>query len=168
VCHANSPHLKASLPNTTLFIHKTQLSFLIFSHAQFQFRNNVFNLSLTRLTENVQNRIEWQSSDAHKEMCVLKGKNTTDCQNYIRIFARVSERQIVLCGTNSFKPACRYYKVNPISGSGEALPVHEMVQEFEGEGKCEQIRAAVGSRCLLLRLLLSLDNNLPLCEAPTD
>jgi hypothetical protein len=51
------------------------------------------------------------------------------------VFARVSERQFVLCGTNSFKPACRYYKVNPISSEG--LTVHEMIQEFEGEGKCE-------------------------------
>jgi semaphorin 6 len=82
----------------------------------------------------VANRIEWPSSDAHKEMCSLKGKNITDCQNYIRIFARVGERQIVVCGTNSFKPQCRYYKVNPISGNS---PVHEMIQEFEGEGKCK-------------------------------
>lgn len=94
----------------------------------------MYNLSLTSLAENAESGIEWPSSDAHKEMCMLKGKNVTDCQNYIRIFARVSDRQIVLCGTNSFKPACRYYKVNPISGD---LPMHEMVQEFEGEGKCE-------------------------------
>lgn len=97
-------------------------------------RNNVYNLSLTNLVENVESRIEWQSSLAHKEMCMLKGKNITDCQNYVRIFARVSDHQILLCGTNSFKPACRYYKVNPISSSD--LPIHEMVQEFEGEGKC--------------------------------
>lgn len=69
---------------------------------------------------------------------MLKGKNVTDCQNYVRIFARVSDRQIVLCGTNSFKPACRYYKINPISSGSSDLPSHEMVQEFEGEGKCEK------------------------------
>lgn len=94
-------------------------------------RNNVYNLSLTRLAENAKNRIEWPSSEAHKEMCMLKGKNTTDCQNYIRIYAHVSDEQIVLCGTNSFKPACRYYKVNPISSIDS--PVHEMIKEFEGE-----------------------------------
>jgi hypothetical protein len=64
---------------------------------------------------------------------MLKGKNTTDCQNYIRIFARV-DRQIVLCGTNSFKPACRYYKANLISSSD--LLTYEMIQEFQGEGEC--------------------------------
>lgn len=66
-------------------------------------------------------------------MCMLKGKNVTDCQNYIRVFARVSEKQIIICGTNSFKPACRYYKINSASNSSDS-PVHEMIQEFEGEG----------------------------------
>ncbi|CAG9807458.1 unnamed protein product [Chironomus riparius] len=94
-------------------------------------RNNVYNLTITRLAENVKNRIEWPSSEAHKEMCMLKGKNVSDCQNYIRVYAHVSDEQIVLCGTNSFKPACRYYKVNPISGSDSA--VHEKIKEFEGE-----------------------------------
>lgn len=106
----------------------------------------MYNLSLTRLAENVKNRIEWPSSEAHKEMCMLKGKNVSDCQNYIRVYAHVSDEQIVLCGTNSFKPACRYYKVNPISGSDSA--VYEKIKEFEGEGKCEifpinSIRAAL-------------------------
>lgn len=66
-------------------------------------KNNVYNLSLTRLIENLDSRIEWTSSEAHREMCVLKGKNNSDCQNYIRIYARVADRQIMLCGTNSFK-----------------------------------------------------------------
>lgn len=94
-------------------------------------KNNVYNLSLTRLSEFRDNRIEWTSSEAHREMCVLKGKNNSDCQNYIRIYARVGERQLMLCGTNSFKPMCRYYKLNPVSSNGS---VHEMLQEFEGEG----------------------------------
>lgn len=95
-------------------------------------KNNVFNLSLTRLIENRDNRIEWTSSEAHREMCVLKGKNNSDCQNYIRIYARTSDRQIMLCGTNSFKPMCRYYKLNPVNSNGST---HEMLQEFEGEGQ---------------------------------
>lgn len=94
-------------------------------------KNNVYNLSLTRLNENRDNRIEWTSSEAHREMCVLKGKNNSDCQNYIRIYARVADQQIMLCGTNSFKPMCRYYKLNAIKSDGSLF---EMKQEFEGEG----------------------------------
>lgn len=96
-------------------------------------KNNVYNLSLARLKENRDNRIEWTSNEAISEMCLLKGKNNSDCQNYIRIYARVSERQVMLCGTNSFKPMCRYYKLNPLTGNGSS---HEMLQEFEGEGEC--------------------------------
>jgi Sema domain len=94
-------------------------------------KNNVYNLSLTRLNENRDNRIEWTSSEAHREMCVLKGKNNSDCQNYIRIYARVADQQVMLCGTNSFKPMCRYYKLNAITSDGSLF---EMKQEFEGEG----------------------------------
>lgn len=94
-------------------------------------KNNIYNLSLTRLNENRDNRIEWTSSEAHREMCVLKGKNNSDCQNYIRIYARVADQQIMLCGTNSFKPMCRYYKLNAIKSDGSLF---EMKQEFEGEG----------------------------------
>lgn len=97
-------------------------------------KNNVYNLSLTRLNENRDNRIEWTSSEAHREMCVLKGKNNSDCQNYIRIYARVADQQIMLCGTNSFKPMCRYYKLNVIKSDGSLF---EMKQEFEGEGWCQ-------------------------------
>lgn len=97
-------------------------------------KNNVFNLSLTRLNENRDNRIEWSSSEAHREMCVLKGKNNSDCQNYIRIYARVADQQVMLCGTNSFKPMCRYYKLNAIKSDGSLF---EMKQEFEGEGECQ-------------------------------
>jgi semaphorin 6 len=94
-------------------------------------KNNVYNLSLSRLNENRDNRIEWTSSEAHREMCVLKGKNNSDCQNYIRIYARVADQQIMLCGTNSFKPMCRYYKLNAVKSDGSLF---EMKQEFEGEG----------------------------------
>lgn len=91
--------------------------------------NNVYNLSLAVLDENRENRVEWTSLQAHVDMCKLKGKNDTDCQNYIRIFVRLSDQQFMLCGTNSFKPTCRYYKYNPSQGDTE------MLQEFEGEGR---------------------------------
>lgn len=72
-------------------------------------RNHVYNVSLNRLIENRAQRIEWISSDAHRELCTLKGKPDADCQNYIRVFARISPERIMICGTNSYKPLCRYY-----------------------------------------------------------
>lgn len=93
-------------------------------------KNNVYNISFIALRENQKERITWNSSDAHTQLCILKGKqSSTDCQNYIRLFARVAERQIMICGTNSFKPLCRYYKQNP---SGD----YEMLKESDAQAIC--------------------------------
>lgn len=117
-------------------------------------RNAVYNLSLLNLHEQKNTRIEWESSDAHRELCLLKGKHDMDCQNYIRVYGRINEQQFMLCGTNSYKPLCRIYN-NANSGivssekavkdekSGEVVavgeeqpadPVH--VNEVEAQGRC--------------------------------
>lgn len=70
-------------------------------------RDAVYNISLNGLQE--LNRIEWYSTDADRELCALKGKRETDCHNYIRVYARLADDQILLCGTNSYKPRCRHY-----------------------------------------------------------
>ena len=54
-------------------------------------------------------RIHWSSSDEDRELCLIKGKGEDDCQNYIRVLARVDPRTILVCGTNSFNPLCRHY-----------------------------------------------------------
>lgn len=70
----------------------------------------MYNISLKNLLENHEQRLEWKSSDAHRQLCTLKGKQESDCQNYIRVYARIDDHKIMICGTNSFKPLCRYYK----------------------------------------------------------
>lgn len=71
-------------------------------------------------------RIEWQSTDAHRELCQLKGKSADDCQNYLRVATRAHGRLLV-CGTNAFKPMCRRYARHP--------PNHHL-DEFDGTGRC--------------------------------
>lgn len=70
----------------------------------------MYNVSLKNLLENQSQRLEWESTPAHRELCTLKGKQDSDCQNYIRVFARIDENKIMVCGTNSYKPLCRRYK----------------------------------------------------------
>lgn len=96
--------------------------YLIITH-QFPFkkpktiRNAMYNISLKNLLENQSNRLEWESTPAHKELCTLKGKQESDCQNYIRVFSRIDENKVMVCGTNSYKPLCRRYK----NGQGNSL-----------------------------------------------
>ncbi|KAJ9583956.1 hypothetical protein L9F63_021701, partial [Diploptera punctata] len=40
----------------------------------------------------------------------VRGKKE-NCQNYIRILARIGQGKLLICGTNSFKPVCRDYTV---------------------------------------------------------
>lgn len=70
----------------------------------------MYNVSLRNLLENQSQRLEWESTPAHRELCTLKGKQDSDCQNYIRVFARIDDNKIMVCGTNSYKPLCRRYK----------------------------------------------------------
>lgn len=81
-------------------------------------RNAVYNLSLIDLRENEKQRIVWPSAAPLLELCSLKGKSESDCQNYIRVFARLSHKQIKLCGTNAYKPVCRIYNMFQQNGDG--------------------------------------------------
>lgn len=93
----------------------------------------MYNISLSGLIENPRQRIEWRSSDAHQEMCTLKGKHESECQNYIRVFARLLDNQIMLCGTNSYKPYCRYYNVQE---QDSRVSTFSLVKEIEAQGRC--------------------------------
>uniref|UniRef100_A0A182NJT2 Sema domain-containing protein n=1 Tax=Anopheles dirus TaxID=7168 RepID=A0A182NJT2_9DIPT len=94
-------------------------------------RNAVYNITIDQLVELQGQRIAWPSSDAHRELCTLKGKHDQDCQNYIRVYARVSPNRLMVCGTNSFKPLCRYYSVLP----GNGTLVYDN-NELEAQGRC--------------------------------
>ncbi|XP_066142408.1 semaphorin-1A isoform X1 [Euwallacea fornicatus] len=72
-------------------------------------RNVVYNLTLSDLTE--QQRLIWFSNEHDAKMCVMKGKDEENCQNYIRIMAKSAPTRLLLCGTNAFKPICREYNV---------------------------------------------------------
>ncbi|XP_067626608.1 semaphorin-1A [Eurosta solidaginis] len=96
----------------------------------------MYNITLDGLREI--SRLEWFSSDADRELCALKGKRETDCHNYIRVFARLDNSQLLLCGTNSYKPRCRHYapatsELSAAAGSGQR---YEIVRDVEAQGLC--------------------------------
>lgn len=133
-----------SICQTNLFILFCFL-FKCYSH-----RDVIYNISLNGLRET--SRIDWLSSDADRELCALKGKHESDCHNYIRVFARLDDNQILLCGTNSYKPRCRHYApasasslddnyemppamVSTTNFSGNLQPF-EIVRDVEAQGLC--------------------------------
>lgn len=90
-------------------------------------RNAIFNISFDGLRENY--KLEWESSAADRELCALKGKRDQDCQNYIRVFARTNDGQIMICGTNSHKPRCRNYAITNDQ-------TFDLVKDVEAQGLC--------------------------------
>lgn len=108
-------------------------------------RDVIYNISMRGLKEN--SRLVWPSSGADRELCVLKGKYERDCHNYLRVHARLSDGQILLCGTNSYKPRCRHYA--PTEQSADAVDAspsssasggnsmrYEITRDVEAQGLC--------------------------------
>ncbi|XP_022914743.2 semaphorin-1A-like [Onthophagus taurus] len=113
---------KSNIPEHFIVLHQDETSILLGG------RNSVYNLSVTDFSERKENKLEWSSTEPHVELCLLKGKRVEDCQNYIRILAVTSQNQIFVCGTNSYKPMCRYYNVQ----NGQ----YNVENEVQGTAKC--------------------------------
>ncbi|XP_022694960.1 semaphorin-1A-like isoform X2 [Varroa jacobsoni] len=100
-------------------------------------KNMVYNLSASTLQ--VRRRVEWRSSESDMKMCKLKGKSHDACQNYIRVVAKKSHNQILVCGTNSYKPKCRDYILkspDPSASSSTTGGEFSLSEEKPGEGLC--------------------------------
>ncbi|XP_043278781.1 semaphorin-1A isoform X2 [Venturia canescens] len=89
-------------------------------------RNLVHNLSLTDLTE--QQRLTWYSAEEDIKMCVVKGKDEDSCQNYVRVLVKTNPTNLLVCGTNAFKPMCRDYTI--VAGN------YTMSGEKNGQALC--------------------------------
>ncbi|KYQ46773.1 Semaphorin-1A [Trachymyrmex zeteki] len=56
-------------------------------------------------------RLQWSSTEAHRELCYLKGRSDDECQNYVRVFGRQGPDRFLVCGTNAYKPLCRQFTI---------------------------------------------------------
>jgi semaphorin 6 len=59
----------------------------------------------------------------------VKGKSEDDCNNYIRVLAKTESSQLLVCGTNSYNPRCRYYRP-------DQRGIYGVGKEFSGKGYC--------------------------------
>ena len=113
-------------------------------------RNSILNVSATDI--NKVSRINfWTSDEEDRNHCYLKGKNTEQCQNFMRLFIRDTERNFVLaCGTNAFRPLCRKYTIKYDDGHFEEGDV--FYDSGGGGGGNSSIDDNVGRRGGLLYL----------------
>ncbi|XP_042357424.1 semaphorin-4E-like [Plectropomus leopardus] len=70
-------------------------------------RGKVLALSLDDITKKT-SEAKWTVRSADKALCQMKGKDTKDCDNFIRTLHTMQDGKMLVCGTNAFTPACDY------------------------------------------------------------
>ncbi|XP_023200855.1 semaphorin-6D-like isoform X2 [Xiphophorus maculatus] len=100
-------------------------------------RDHVFAVNLTTASEEFvpQLKLTWRSKDVSK--CTVRGKNSDECYNYVKVLVPRNDETLFACGTNAFNPTCRNYKMTSLEQVGE---------EVVGQARCpfESIQSNVG------------------------
>jgi len=84
-------------------------------------RNAIYSLSAENLS--ISSTLNWTVSSSHREECQWKGQEDWKCHNFLTSFHGPfpSNGQYLICGTNAFKPMCRYYNLSDVSKSDRQL-----------------------------------------------
>ncbi|XP_061737708.1 sema domain, transmembrane domain (TM), and cytoplasmic domain, (semaphorin) 6E isoform X1 [Nerophis ophidion] len=84
-------------------------------------RDHVFAINLASSSERIipQQKLTWKTKDVEK--CTVRGKNSDECYNYIKVLVPRNDETLFACGTNAFNPACRNYKMSTLEQDGEEL-----------------------------------------------
>uniref|UniRef100_A0A8P4GL44 Sema domain-containing protein n=1 Tax=Dicentrarchus labrax TaxID=13489 RepID=A0A8P4GL44_DICLA len=90
-------------------------------------RDHVFAVNLTTASEEFvpQLKLTWRSKDVSK--CTVRGKNSDECYNYVKVLVPRNDETLFACGTNAFNPTCRNYKMTSLEQVGE---------EVVGQARC--------------------------------
>uniref|UniRef100_A0A8C0GVX7 Semaphorin 6C n=1 Tax=Chelonoidis abingdonii TaxID=106734 RepID=A0A8C0GVX7_CHEAB len=69
--------------------------------------------------------LTWKTQDMKN--CAMRGKLRDECYNYIKVLVPKNDQSLFACGTNSFNPVCRTYKISSLEQEGE---------ELNGQARC--------------------------------
>ncbi|XP_076592676.1 sema domain, transmembrane domain (TM), and cytoplasmic domain, (semaphorin) 6C isoform X1 [Chaetodon auriga] len=90
-------------------------------------RDHVFAINLAASSGQIipQQKLTWKTKDVEK--CTVRGKNSDECYNYIKVLVPRNDETLFACGTNAFNPTCRNYKMSTLEQEGE---------EVVGQARC--------------------------------
>ncbi|KAB0407392.1 hypothetical protein E2I00_006003, partial [Balaenoptera physalus] len=80
----------------------------------------VYSLSLEHIssdyreafgTERYARIIHWPSTAVKTEECIMKGKDASECANYVRVLHHYNRTHLLTCGTGAFDPLCAFIRV---------------------------------------------------------
>ncbi|XP_073495481.1 semaphorin-6C isoform X5 [Phyllobates terribilis] len=89
-------------------------------------RDHVYAIDLKKAKDSItpDKYITWKTKDM--DNCAMRGK-PDECYNYIKVLVPKNDQTLIACGTNSFNPTCRNYKIKTLEQEGE---------EFNGQARC--------------------------------
>uniref|UniRef100_K7GFT7 Semaphorin 6C n=1 Tax=Pelodiscus sinensis TaxID=13735 RepID=K7GFT7_PELSI len=90
-------------------------------------RDHVYAFDLSQATKDFypHRHLTWKTQDMKN--CAMRGKLQDECYNYIKVLVPKNDRTLFACGTNSFNPMCRTYKISSLEQEGE---------ELNGQARC--------------------------------
>lgn len=90
-------------------------------------RDHVFVVNLTAAVNQIvpQQILTWRSTDVSK--CTVRGRNSDECYNYIKVLVPRNDETLFACGTNALNPTCRNYRMSTLEQVG---------QELSGQARC--------------------------------
>jgi semaphorin 5 len=59
-------------------------------------------------------RVEWEAPASVIEMCLAKGRNEDDCQNYMMAMHEFNDK-LFICGSYAFSPKCSWRTIDTLS-----------------------------------------------------
>uniref|UniRef100_A0A3Q1I1Q0 Sema domain-containing protein n=1 Tax=Anabas testudineus TaxID=64144 RepID=A0A3Q1I1Q0_ANATE len=111
-------------------------------------RGKVFTLSLEDITKKT-SEVKWTVSSREKVLCQMKGKDSKECDNFIRTVHTMEDGKMLICGTNAFNPVCDFMVSNkpctivvsePLRGKVPFDPYQRFASFMDGEETSFNIR----------------------------
>ncbi|CAL8297226.1 unnamed protein product [Lota lota] len=78
----------------------------------------------------IRSKLDWSPSEKDLQQCSMKGKEMTDCPNFIRVLQFLNTTHMYACGTYAFSPRCTYMLTETL------LMASQSSRPEEGRGRC--------------------------------
>ncbi|KAG5845786.1 hypothetical protein ANANG_G00142900 [Anguilla anguilla] len=72
-------------------------------------RNALYSLSLEQINTDSQ-EIHWPCTAAQEDECLMKGREKSECANYIKVLHQYNRTHLLACGTGAFHPVCAFIR----------------------------------------------------------
>ncbi|KAJ4937619.1 hypothetical protein JOQ06_002251, partial [Pogonophryne albipinna] len=96
-------------------------------------KNTLFSLSLDQVNTH-HREIQWASTESQIEECLMKGREKSECANYIKVLQQYNQTHLLVCGTGAFNPVCVLVRVGH-TGQDKLFSLEED-SIMSGRGRC--------------------------------